>query len=95
MKLNLQDWFERRVYFSGQLYQPEIERTVVTLLRKGDRYEPISWDEAIDVIAQRISAAPDRFAFYGSGQWTISRRWSMLRVSPVVFICLAISSTRS
>jgi nitrate reductase NapA len=47
------------------------DRLTRPLLRKGDRHEPISWDEAIDLIAKRIHAAPDRFAFYGSGQWTI------------------------
>jgi hypothetical protein len=34
--------------------------------------EPISWDEAIDIMARRIMAKPQTgFAFYGSGQWTI------------------------
>jgi nitrate reductase NapA len=47
------------------------DRLTRPLLRKGDRHEPISWDEAIDIIARRIMAHPDRFAFYGSGQWTI------------------------
>ncbi|MHC4381812.1 MAG: molybdopterin-dependent oxidoreductase [Planctomycetota bacterium] len=47
------------------------DRLTVPLLRKGDRHVPISWDEAIDIIARRILAHPDRFAFYGSGQWTI------------------------
>jgi nitrate reductase NapA len=32
---------------------------------------PISWEEAIDIIADRIHADPAGFAFYGSGQWTI------------------------
>jgi len=40
-------------------------------LRRGDHYVEVSWDEAIDIIADRILAAPDRFGFYGSGQWTI------------------------
>ena len=47
------------------------DRLTRPMLRKGDGYVPISWDEAIDIIAQRIMAAPQRFAFYGSGQWTI------------------------
>lgn len=47
------------------------DRLTRPLLRKGDRYEPISWDEAIELIAKKIQAAPERFAFYGSGQWTI------------------------
>jgi len=47
------------------------DRLTKPLLRQGDRYVEIPWDEAIDTIARRINAAPDRFAFYGSGQWTI------------------------
>lgn len=47
------------------------DRLTQPLLRKGDSYEAISWDAALDLIADRIEAAPNRFAFYGSGQWTI------------------------
>jgi len=47
------------------------DRLTQPLLRRGDKYEAISWDEALDVIADRVEAAPERFAFYGSGQWTI------------------------
>lgn len=47
------------------------DRLTTPLLRKNGKLEPISWDEALDVIAKRVMAAPDKFAFYGSGQWTI------------------------
>lgn len=47
------------------------DRLTKPLLRQGDKYKEISWDEALNVIADRIEAAPERFAFYGSGQWTI------------------------
>lgn len=47
------------------------DRLTKPLLRKNGKLTPIAWDEAIDIIAQRIQAAPDRFAMYGSGQWTI------------------------
>ena len=47
------------------------DRLTQPLLRKGDSFEPISWERAIDTIARRILAKPDRFAMYGSGQWTI------------------------
>ena len=47
------------------------DRLTKPLLRKGDAYEEISWDEAIDITAKRIMKAPEKFAFYGSGQWTI------------------------
>ena len=51
------------LYGKDRLRQP--------LLRKNGKLVPVSWDEAIDVVADRIEAHPDRFAFYGSGQWTI------------------------
>ena len=47
------------------------DRLTQPLLRKGDGYEAISWDRAIGIIADRVEKAPKRFAFYGSGQWTI------------------------
>ena len=47
------------------------DRLTQPLLRKNGKMVPIGWDEAIETIAKRIMAAPERFAFYGSGQWTI------------------------
>jgi len=47
------------------------DRLTSPLLRSGDGYETISWDQALDIIASRIEMAPERFAVYGSGQWTI------------------------
>ncbi|NUQ66960.1 MAG: molybdopterin-dependent oxidoreductase [Phycisphaerales bacterium] len=51
------------------MYGPD--RLTTPMLRKNGRLEPITWDEAIDVIARRIMANPRTFAMYGSGQWTI------------------------
>ncbi len=53
----------------GILYGPD--RLTTPLLRKNGRLQPISWDEALDVVAERILADPEGFAIYGSGQWTI------------------------
>ena len=47
------------------------DRLTKPLLRRGNGYQEISWDEALDVIADRVESAPERFAIYGSGQWTI------------------------
>jgi nitrate reductase (cytochrome) len=47
------------------------DRLTQPMLRRNGKLEPISWDEAIDVFARRVLAAPERFGFYGSGQWTI------------------------
>jgi nitrate reductase (cytochrome) len=47
------------------------DRLKTPLLRKNGKLEPITWEEAIETIAKRIQAAPNKFAFYGSGQWTV------------------------
>jgi len=47
------------------------DRLTSPMLRVDGKLTPISWDLAIETIAKRIFAAPGRFAFYGSGQWTI------------------------
>lgn len=38
MFLNLQDWSDRRAYFSGRFYQQDIDRLLRELLRPGDQY---------------------------------------------------------
>lgn len=47
------------------------DRLTKPLLRKNGKLEPISWEEAVEIIAKRILANPKGFALYGSGQWTI------------------------
>ncbi|HEY3447654.1 MAG TPA: molybdopterin-dependent oxidoreductase [Myxococcales bacterium] len=47
------------------------DRLTRPMLRKHGALVPISWDEAIDTVAERIAKDPQAFAFYGSGQWTI------------------------
>lgn len=56
-------------HVGGILYGKD--RLTQPLLRKDGELVPISWDEAIDVVAQRIYDKPSEFAIYGSGQWTI------------------------
>ncbi len=51
------------------LYGPD--RLKTPLLRKNGQLVPISWEEAIRVIADRVERDPKGFAIYGSGQWTI------------------------
>ncbi len=65
-------------HVGGVLYGKD--RLTKPLLRKGDSYEAISWEEAIEVIADRIVAAPERFAMYGSGQWTIPEGYAALKL---------------
>ncbi len=57
-------------YHVGSILYGE-DRLTQPLKRVGDAHVPISWEEAIDIIARRIMLAPERFAMYGSGQWTI------------------------
>ncbi len=38
MTFDLQDWMERRYYFSGVLYQNEVEQVLSNLLRRGDTF---------------------------------------------------------
>lgn len=47
------------------------DRLTTPLLKKNGKHVPISWEEAIDIIAHRINNNQDQFAIYGSGQWTI------------------------
>ncbi|MBL8822924.1 MAG: molybdopterin-dependent oxidoreductase [Planctomycetia bacterium] len=47
------------------------DRLTTPMLRRNGKLEPISWEEAINTIAQRIHQAPEKFALYGSGQWTV------------------------
>ncbi len=52
------------------------DRLTQPLLRKNGKLEPIEWDEAINIVCDRIEAHPERFAIYGSGQWTIPEGYS-------------------
>jgi nitrate reductase NapA len=57
-------------YHVGEILYGE-DRLTTPLLRKDGKLEPISWSEAIAVIADRVEYDPAGFAIYGSGQWTI------------------------
>lgn len=56
-------------HVGGVLYGKD--RLTEPLLRVDGKLQAIPWEQAIEVIAQRIIKAPERFAIYGSGQWTI------------------------
>ena len=47
------------------------DRLTRPLLKQGGRQVPISWDRALDIVADRVEADPRGFAIYGSGQWTV------------------------
>ena len=60
------------LYGADRLRQP--------LLRKNGKLEPISWEQAIDVVARRVMQNPAGFAFYGSGQWTIPEGYAAIKL---------------
>ncbi|AJE02263.1 periplasmic nitrate reductase subunit alpha [Geobacter pickeringii] len=52
------------------------DRLTTPLIRKGDKFEEASWDEAMELIARKFKESiakygPDSVAIYGSGQWTV------------------------
>ena len=47
------------------------DRLTQPLLRQNGQLQPITWERAIETIAERIMQDPAKFGFYGSGQWTI------------------------
>lgn len=56
------------------------DRLTRPLLRKGDGFEAISWEKALDIVARRIFDDPEGFAMYGSGQWTIPEGYAALKL---------------
>jgi nitrate reductase NapA len=79
------------------------DRLTQPLLRKNGVQVPVSWEEAIDVIARRIQKNPKGFAFYGSGQWTIPEGYAALKftkgglgsnhIDPNARLCMASAVT--
>jgi nitrate reductase NapA len=63
-------------YFLPKILYGE-DRLTQPLLRKTDgKFEPVSWDEAFDVVAQKWKAAlnakgPSAVGMFGSDQWTV------------------------
>ncbi len=52
------------------------DRLLYPMLRVGDGFRRISWDEALDLVAAKFSEAleqhgPESVSIYGSGQWTV------------------------
>lgn len=71
-------------HLPGMLYGKD--RLTKPLRRKsdGNGFEPISWDDALDLIAERFSGSlqqhgPESVAMYGSGQWTVFDGYAALK----------------
>jgi len=79
------------------------DRLTTPLLRKKGKLVPISWEEAIDVVAQRVRLDPAGFAVYGSGQWTIPEGFAAMKfvkgglgsnqIDPNARLCMASAVT--
>ncbi len=80
------------------------DRLTHPMLRQGDSWKQISWDEAIEIAAQKYGQAlkehgPSSVAIYGSGQWTIpegyaAQKWfkggmSSNNIDPNARLCMA------
>jgi len=57
------------------------DRLTHPMLRKGDGFVQISWDEALDIAAQKFTETleqhgPSALAMYGSGQWTVQEGYA-------------------
>ncbi|MCR9246135.1 MAG: molybdopterin-dependent oxidoreductase [bacterium] len=60
------------------------DRLKYPMMRKNGKLERITWDEALDTIAQKFGAAleeqgPNGVAVYGSGQWTVFDGYAALK----------------
>ncbi len=58
-------------YHVGGILYGKDRLTTPQLRDANGELQDITWEEAINVIADRVMEAPEKFAFYGSGQWTI------------------------
>ncbi len=65
MRLDLQNWSDRRAYFSGRYYQPDICRVLETLLQPGDQYVDVGANVGMTALlaCSRIGASGKGVAF--------------------------------
>ncbi|MBT9584358.1 molybdopterin-dependent oxidoreductase [bacterium] len=79
------------------------DRLTTPLQRKNGKLVPISWEQALDVMADRVLLDPKGFAMYGSGQWTIPEGYaaqkfmkgglSSNQIDPNARLCMASAVT--
>jgi nitrate reductase NapA len=55
------------------------DRLTTPMLRRKGVLEPVSWDEAIDIVAKRVMKNPKGFGFYSSGQSTIPEGYAAMK----------------
>lgn len=61
-------------YQSGSALYGE-DRLTTPLLRRDGRLAPISWDQAIRLVADRVGLGAAGFALYGGGGWSVSEAY--------------------
>ncbi len=72
----IKGYFLSKIMYGGdRLTQPLLRKTDGTYDKNGE-FEPVSWDEAFDVMAEKWKAAltakgPKSVGMFGSGQWTV------------------------
>ena len=71
-------------HLPGLLYGKDRLTKPLRRRANGSGFDPISWDEAIDLIASKFSETlgehgPDAVAMYGSGQWTVFDGYAALK----------------
>jgi nitrate reductase NapA len=49
------------------------------MIRRNGKLTEATWDEAIDLIADKVMEDPSRFSIYGSGQWTIIEGYTAMK----------------
>lgn len=73
------------------------------MIRRNGKLEQVTWDEALDVVADKIIADSKKFAIYGSGQWTIPEGYTAMKflkgglgsneIDPNARLCMASAVT--
>ncbi|MCA9407311.1 MAG: molybdopterin-dependent oxidoreductase [Candidatus Omnitrophica bacterium] len=55
------------------------DRLQYPMIKKDGQLVRVSWEEAIDVVADQVMKNPKEFAIYGSGQWTIPEGYTAMK----------------
>lgn len=78
------------VYGSDRLTQPLLRKTNGKYDKEGE-FEPVSWDEAFDIMAEKFKAAlkkkgPTSVGMFGSGQWTVWEGYAAVKLMKAGFL---------
>ncbi|MCB1858685.1 MAG: nitrate reductase catalytic subunit NapA [Gammaproteobacteria bacterium] len=78
------------LYGQDRLTQPLLRKTNGQFDKNG-KFEPVSWDEAFDVMAEKWKAAlqkggPSNIGMFGSGQWTVWEGYAASKLMKAGFL---------